>query len=646
MSDLPKSPFFSSQNEAMLDRLLYNDFQRRIGGDLSTKQKERLVKTVRHYMGEVYEQQGEQPVPSLNKEVLSAVVPDFLSYLRRGAAGGSGNTAEENVRMDVGNRYSQLQSERQDGRPTPPAAPDFRIPIDETSSTALTLFEQVKKQREDEALRSTGSPASAIQQQQMTASRQRGQDGLNEMVVASSQFSELTDAAKKRDELSLMERSLMRQSDTSRNVNLSLPPDPRAYFFGSSQGVPSGQTFENSGQAQANPTLAIPDTIRTRPVLPQDNIKKQDDIVAYRENEYNLFLYSSDRNWVSNSTENRYNFSVNFDPANNRSGFGFSTATNIKFKNIVRIELIKAIIPTEGIDILATQTDISYNTNLSINALSFPYLMVRIPELDTNNFGTNTNIDSSFGVVQYDANWISDNTANNRGYLAMIPKFMKCQKVYYPTPLATLQKLSIQLQRPDGNLVSDSLDTLDVSGFLFSSSLKTNPNPSSTANTRYADISGGYVWIQTKTWFSKFMVSQGDRIVFKNMIFPTSYSQTAASTEFLNYLQRSSGHIVVDIGKFIKNGGVNNTYSTGANIQGYCNYVILRNNYADPTTGSQSIINYGGSPATNTAFFSSVPTVAMASGRFINMNHQTQIVMRVITRDMDSASRLRPDNTF
>lgn len=646
MSDLPKSPFFSSQNEAMLDRLLYNDFQRRIGSDLNTKQKERLVKTVRHYMGEVYEQQGEQPVPVLNKEVLGAVVPDFLSYLRRGAAGGSGNTAEDNVRMDVGNRYSQLQSERQDGRPTPPAAPDFRISIDEGSSTALTLFEQVKKQREDEALRSTGSPASAIQQQQMSASRQRGQDGLNEMVVASSQFSELTDAAKKRDELSLIERSLMRQSDTSRNVNLSLPPDPRAFFFGNSQGVPSGQTFENSGQAQANPTLAIPDTIRTRPVLPQDTIKKQDDIVAYRENEYNLFLYSSDRNWVSNSTENRYNFSVNFDPANNRNGFGFSTATNIKFKNIVRIELIKAIIPTEGIDILATQTDISYNTNLSINALSFPYLMLRIPELDTNNFGTNTNIDSSFGVVQYDANWISDNTANNRGYLAMIPKFMKCQKVYYPTPLATLQKLSIQLQRPDGNLVSDSLDTLDVSGFLFSSSLKTNPNPSSTANTRYADISGGYVWIHTKTWFSKFMVSQGDRIVFKNMAFPTSYTQTAASTEFLNYLQRSSGHIVVDIGKFLRNGGVNNAYSTGANIQGYCNFVILRNNYADPTTGSQSVINYGGSPATNTAFFTSVPTVAMASGRFINMNHQTQIVMRVITRDMDSASRLRPDNTF
>jgi hypothetical protein len=222
---------------------------------------------------------------------------------------------------------------------------------------------------------------------------------------------------------------------------------------------------------------------------------------------------------------------------------------------------------------------------------------------------------------------------------------MKCQKVYYPTPLATLQKLSVQLQRPDGSLVSDSLDTLDVSGFQFSSSLKTNPNPSSTVGTRYADISGGYVWIQTKTWFSKFMVSQGDRVVFKNMVYPSSFTVTAAATEFLNFIQRSTGHVVVDVGKLVKS-GANNAYSTGGNIQGYCNFVILRNNYADPTTGSQSLINYGGSPATNTAFFNAAPSLAMASGRFINMNHQTQVVLRVITRDMDSASRLRPDNNF
>lgn len=645
MSDT-KNPFFSGQNEAMLDRILYNDFQRRIGGDLNEKQKERLVKTVRHYMNEVYEEKGEQPVPIMNKEVLAAVVPDYLSYLRRGQI-----SSEERTRVDVGTRFNQLQNERQEVRPMPPAAPDFRIAGDDETSTAITLFEQVKKQREDDATRVANT---------YTESRIRGQESINRSVSASMDYDDGVDAARKRDELALMERNMARQTAV-KQVNLSLPPDPRAFFFGGT--TPGGE----APLAQANPTLALPDSIRTRPSLPQDSIKKQDDIVTYRENEYNLFLYSADRNWVANSTENRYNFSVNFDPANNRPGFGFSTAANIKFKNIVRIELVKVIVPTEGIDILAVQDTSggvtktsNYNTSININALSFPYLMLNIPELDTNNFGTNTNVDNAFGIVQYDANWISDNTANNRGYLAMIPKFMKCQKVYYPTPLATLQKLTIQLRQPNGDLVSDSLDTLDISGFLFSSQLSANPSGVNLGYAKFADTSGAYIWVQTSTWFSQFMVSQADRVVFQNISFPVSYSGTQASTDFLNFLQRKQGHIVVGTGHFSKNSNIvaigpppgtptvfSNTYFKGLpNVQGYCNYIIIRNYFNDPTTGSTALAFFGGTSASNTSFLASVPGVQLKTGRFINMNHQTQVVLRVITRDMDSASRLRPDNNF
>jgi hypothetical protein len=647
MSDT-KNPFFSGQNEAMLDRILYNDFQRRIGGDLNEKQKERLVKTVRHYMNEVYEEKGEQPVPIMNKEVLAAVVPDYLSYLRRGQI-----SSEERTRVDVGTRFNQLQNERQEARPMPPAAPDFRITGDEETSTAITLFEQVKKQREDDASRVANT---------YTESRIRGQESINRSVSASMEYDDGVDAARKKDELALMERNMARQTAV-KQVNLSLPPDPRAFFFGGT--TPGGE----GPLAQANPTLALPDSIRTRPSLPQDSIKKQDDIVTYRENEYNLFLYSADRNWVANSTENRYNFSVNFDPANNRPGFGFSTAANIKFKNIVRIELVKVIVPTEGIDILATQDNTldtsggttvyttNYNTTININALSFPYLMLNIPELDTNNFGTNTNIDNAFGIVQYDANWISDNTANNRGYLAMIPKFMKCQKVYYPTPLATLQKLTIQLRQPNGELVSDSLDTLDISGILFSSQLTSNPVGTLVSNAKFADLSGAYIWIQTSTWFNQFMVSQADRVVFQNIVFPPSYTQTQASTDFVNFLQRKQGHIVVgtghyrtSYGSFVRLGQTlyqgYSYYKGTPNTQGYCNYIIIRNFFNDPTTGSTALGYFGGTAAANSTFRSSIPGVNLKSGRFINMNHQTQVVLRVITRDMDSASRLRPDNNF
>lgn len=633
--------FFSPQNEGRLVKVAYTQFERKTGKTFTSKQKVRLEKTVTHYMNEVYEELGERPVNTLNEEVLREVIKDYSSYLRRSEV--STPEPEEKVRMDIGNRFNQLQTERQDQRPTPPAAPDFRISIEDGGSSALSLFEQVRKQREDDAARTTASAAAmgkpAIYSEETAMSRTRGQNLVIDTVEASVQFSESNDAAKKRDELALVERSLMRQVASQKQVNLSLPPDPRAFFFGNQQGP--GQESTSLTLAQANPTLAMPDSIRTRPSLPQDNIKKQDNVVSYRENEYNLFLYSSDRDWTVNKTETRYNFSVNFDPANNRPGFGFSTATNIKFKNIVRIELVKMIVPTEGLDIVPLIPTAGFNTDLNINALSFPYLMLRIPELDTNNFGTNNNIDNAFGIVQYDANWISDNTSKNRGYLAMIPKFMKCQKTYYPTPLSTLQKLTIQIQRPDGSLVSDSLDTLDVDSFRFSTATLLG---GTTTNAVYVDTPGSYIWIKTSTWFSKFLVSQGDRIIFKNLVFPSSFTTNAASTDFLNYIQRSQGHIVLDVANY-----TSATYTAGANTVGYCNYIIIRNNFNDPTTGLTTPVNFGGTSAADTAFRTALNgtgnvTITMSSGRLINMNHQTQVVLRVITRDMDSASHLRPDN--
>ena len=619
MTDLlqQKSSFFSSQNEAMLDRLLYSDFQRRVG-ELNEKQKDRLVKTVRHYMTEVYENLGERPVASLNKEVLGAVVPDFLSYIRRSSVTGAPPTI-----ADVSTRFGELQNERQDSRPPPPAAPDFRIPLDENSESALTVYENTKKMREAEALRDAQLAASAMAAASGTA---------NPYVESSDRYRLEADEAKKRDETAMVQRTLARQKD--RNVMMSMPPDNRVTFAPQQQLVPSGSGLltTSGGFAQSNPTLALPDTIRPRPSLPQDAIKKQDDIVSYRENEYNLFIYSADRDWVSNSSENRYNFSVNFDPANNRSGFGYSTAANIKFKNIVRIELVKVIVPTEGVDTLVKKTSATaYDTSININALSFPYLMLRIPELDTNNFGTNNNLDNSFGVVQYDANWISDNTANNRGYLAMIPKFMKCQKVYYPTPLATLQKLSIQLNRPNGLVVSDSLDTLDVSTYIFS-------NNSSVSGTYYSDLSGYHIWVTTSTWFNQFSMSQSDRIQLKNVVLQQT---TAAASDFTQFITRPQGHLIVETGRL-----VGSSYVTGPNIQGYCNAIVIRSSFVDPTTGAITLNWFGGSQSNHNTFVSALGSAAPTSGRLINLNHQTQVVLRIITRDMDSASRLRPDNAF
>lgn len=624
--------FFGPKNEAMLDRLLYADFQRRTGGDLSERQKERLNKTVRHYMEEVQAANPAAPVQLLNKEVLTAVVPDFLSYLRR-----TGPKEESDLQMDVSTRFDRLQLDRQGGSAVP-AAPDFQVSLESDGPSPLFRFEEVKKAREAEALREADaaakhrSGANTITSQEIVALPR--DTSMNQFVDSDISFKAMADAARARDAEALGARGARPRP----SGEMQVPPDARQLFVGNGLPTPSRT-------GQANPTLALASGIRDRPVLPQDIIKPQDDIVSYRENEYNLYVYSADRDWVNNNTENRYNFSVNFDPANNRSGVGYSTATNIKFKNIVRIEFIKAIMPVESCDTILISTPQSgggfaKSTDLNTNIFSYPYLQVRIPELDTNGYGTNDGLNRAFGVISFDGYWTSDSNAKNKGFARMIPKFLKCQKVFYPTPLATLQKLTFQTQKPDGSQYCDSRDTLDISRFTISNNV-TNPG-------QYYDATSSWIWITTTTYFNRFMVTQGDRVQFKNVVIPaaTGAGAGAGGTDFINFITRSEGHLVSDIGLCSPGAGAGDplVYTAGPNAIGYANSIIIRNNFADPTAGFTAVAKWGGSTDTNDTFTAALLSNPSATGRFINLNHQIQIILRIITRDMDAAARLRPDN--
>jgi hypothetical protein len=246
----------------------------------------------------------------------------------------------------------------------------------------------------------------------------------------------------------------------------------------------------------------------------------------------------------------------------------------------------------------------------------------------------------------------------------MIPKFMKCQKVYYPTPLATLQKLSIQLQRPDGSLVSPVLDTLDISGFVLSNSITQTwvqptvspiPNTGTIYSQKITSSGGGsptaagfsrFIWIQTNTWFNTFMFNQGDRIQLKNLAFRSTFTgNSTAAQDFISYLTGSDGLLVVNIGYY--NTGTS-SFITGTNSVGYANYIIVDARYNDPTKGYTSISPFGGIASdtfAGTLLSGAIPASnIIQSGRLINLSHQTQVVFRVITRDMDAATRLRPDN--
>ena len=651
VQEVRKDTFFSKKNEELLERLLVKDFNRRLGTELTELQENALEKRVKYYMTKVYNDEisTNSQLRDLNTAVLQAVVPDYLAYLKRPTRPTS-DSEMDRIRNDVSSRFDSMQQERQENRPSVPNAPNFQMTLEDNYPPTISRLEELRKQREAEAARFENALTTSPRMSQEELSRRQGSDEMSKRIASDDLFRESSKEFAANDMNALAVRELSRvQAASQINQIVDVLPDPRRSFFGEN-GTGVFGTREQ-GIANTNPTLVLPEAMRTRAPLPQDVIKAQSDVVSYRDNEYNLFIYSADRDWVNNTSENRYNFSVNFDPANNRSGFGLSPSTYIKFKNIVRIELVKVIMPTEGIDTLSAKTSTTaYNTDGNINALAYPYLQVRIDELNTNGFGTNDGLNNAFGVISYDAYWASDSSLNNRGFTRLVPKFLKCQKVYYPTPLSTLQKMTIQIQKPDGTILNRASDALDVSGIVTSAQLTPHatwqPGVSSVVTgTNYYDVSGEYLWIQTKTWFSQFAVTQGDRIVLNNVALPSTFSPSGtASTDFLNYINRSEGHIVVDIAQAYLKGSAF-TFSTGSNKLGYSNFIIIRNNFGDPSTGSTSPVYFGGTSALNNAFLAGLAAApGLTSGRLLNLSHQIQVIFRVITRDMDSASRLRPDN--
>ena len=154
----------------MLHRVLYNDVCRRTGGDLNEKQAGRLMKTVKHYMTEVHRVQGNKPVNTLNSEVLTVVLSDYMMYIERSgrsdrsvmsdmdAGDGKDELQDSNaserprIQDDVGSAFSKMQASRQEVKSRPPIQ-DFRLTLQDEGTVSMDVFDRIKKDREAEAER-------------------------------------------------------------------------------------------------------------------------------------------------------------------------------------------------------------------------------------------------------------------------------------------------------------------------------------------------------------------------------------------------------------------------------------------------------------------------------------------------------------
>ncbi len=591
--------FESPSNQQFIAQAIYADFSKS-DAPLAQDEINRLPRMVVHYMKEVRGVNAGMPPQMLNREVMRACVQQILGMREKAQAQTQAQQTQQAqaqqtvpasggdaLMMDTARRFEQIQQDRNSFmKKEVPPAPNFLIEATEDKTNAMDLFQRQKAMRDEEM-------------------------------------------------------KLATQTQTAKSQMQFNPPTVNHFEM---MAVPKDQNGDM--------TLAIPPPLY--PNLQQDLLPRKDDILSYKENEYNLFINSIDRNWYYDTPlnfqvrkENRYDYTVNFSTANNISAFTITPAAQIKFKNIVRIELVKAIIPTESIDVFKTRYVSGGQTKTTFaggsTVLSFPYLIVRVEELESNNYGTNSNIDSTFGIIQYDNKWSSEHedyreynvnqkSLINPGYACMIPKFMKCQRVFHPTPLSTLQKMTVRIERPDGTLINSEMDTFDFIKIFMSTTLPAGhiysaSNPYNNAPTNE------YIILESAELFRATNAIAGDRIYIKGFKFPDSFTSGSADlrSAFASFINRVEGHIVSGV-----MGLTGSTITEEPNTVGYSKFIIIPGE-VNVKTGTYNDYN---SLATGLAGLSLVKPI---SCRGINGNRQVQVVFRIITREIDSSSRIRAD---
>jgi hypothetical protein len=667
--------FFSETNERTIVSGLVKAAAQRYG-PVNERQQAKAGRIVRHYMDEVWDFHGPMPINELNRKVFDASTGAFIDSFRltAGQVQGQGQQqaqprqVQQQVQkqkqaqpgpefMSIEERYTHLQQERTTTKDNRPPIPDFKISLesDKDGPSPAELYETEMRRREDEAARVQAAlEAAKGKKPQMGGTpvkstiANKGENLINGQKIMNSEGAppSFTNPADEKDFNAQAEPRKKTKVEEEEGLETMMNMDNISRLMS------ANQVRDPIG----NYTTARPDLVTSRTIQQQDILIRDDPIVSYKEHEDNLFLYSADRDWVNDDSQTRYNFTINFDTANNKQGFNKNLSVAQRFKNISRIEMIKAILPVEGVETFfnvdsSNGSILTLGTYKRISAYQFPYILLRIPELDVNNYGSDDHLNNSFSVLQYDSEWNTDtfapnvstettNTSGNYGFTTFIPKHLKCQKVYQPTPLATLNKLSIELNRPDGSQLSYLSDIADISSVVFSKN--GGANTSLYFSTIPVDSAGNsyYIVLRTKKFFNRWSFAVGDRIQIGGITVDqiSAPASNEAKYEFLEYLQDTTGHTIVSIG--FDTGGIKDGYNTF----GYANWIAIRAPINDPTTGATTVRTVGGTQPIYDDLRSGLVSTSLTKGRALNLSHQTQLVFRIITREKDSTSRVRPDN--
>jgi signal peptidase I len=245
-----------------------------------------------------------------------------------------------------------------------------------------------------------------------------------------------------------------------------------------------------------------------------------------------LSINGFDRNWTVD--KNRFDFKVDFS-------FGENSIQN-RYRNIKSIKAARVIIPMEISEerTIVNTPKTFYNHEFG---LSYPYLMLYVDEFGDVYDGTNDSARRCFCQLVFDKCYKSP---NGRGYI-ILNTIQGEQKIFHPTPLSSLSRLTLSIRRPNGELLNMSKDDYNI------------------FKIEYDLYNKQYLKIVTHKYFDRNEFYKGDTVLMKDYkienVDPNMSDE--AIWKFNAFMNRKEGHEIIEMGQPNENGFFRNFFIYG-----------------------------------------------------------------------------------
>lgn len=206
------------------------------------------------------------------------------------------------------------------------------------------------------------------------------------------------------------------------------------------------------------------------------------------------------------------------------------------FKSISSISVTNLILPL-GIAYKSAST--GTNAYEHFNYYNSPYILLCIQELQGTHDGTNNTMSKTFCQLQYKDFVKIDQPGDpsQRGSVIFSP-VQHSEKIFFPTPLSSLNSLTVSLHKPSGELLSGELDNKRANDI---SQIQSTKSSSQVAlQIRFPNHEGFTV--------NEFYIN--DYVLIKNLFIYEPIGSSLTSTqvsEFNKFISRNTGHRINDL---------------------------------------------------------------------------------------------------